>query len=260
MDRLAKQTRRYIVIDVSLIGVTLVVSILALWLGLASMVVLLVAGWFIVGLALMLVLYTRTQRKALGDYQRLTTHDVWAHWHYHQHEWKSITAKTDLLDRFARQATGWQPLLLRAARLYGMLAFFITYAVLIQQGLIAFAAALLAGTGVFLIFYRSAKRVEDVLRAPYPLHDNETSDVYIGTHGIVFPGSYILFTQPRLSIERISIEGAHPQQLHVGFVHAVSNQKIAFDLVLPIPIGEEDAAHTIRSRLSYLRAQSQAST
>src|SRR5258707_8190911 len=109
MDRLSKQTRRYIVLDVSLIGATLVVSLLALWLGLASAVVLLVAGWFIVGFALMLVLYTMTKRKALVDYQLLTSQDVWAHWQYHQHEWKSITENTDILALFARQAAGWQP-------------------------------------------------------------------------------------------------------------------------------------------------------
>jgi hypothetical protein len=257
MDRLTQQTRRYITLDLCLIGATLLISAAAMWLRLPTTVVFLVAGWLVIGLTLMIVLYTITKRKAQVDYQRLISQDVWAHWRYHEHEWKSITENAIITANMARQAAGWTPMLMRAARIYGFAVFVITFTVLLSYGLIALIAAFVTGVGIYLIFYRSAKRVEASLKTPYPLHDSETSDVYVGKNGIVFPGSFILFTQPRLNIENASIEGERPQRLRVAFVSDFSHKKVPFDLIVPIPLGYEAEASAIPLRIQNERAKPQ---
>lgn len=255
MDRLTLQTQRYITLDLCLIGATVLLSATAIWFGLPTTVVLFVAGWLVVGLMLMLVLYTVTKRKALADYERLISQDIWAHWQYHQNEWKSITDNAAIKANIARQAAGWRPMLMRAARIYGFVIFATTFVLLLSYGVIGLIAALLAGTGIYLIFYRSAKRVETSIKTPYPLHRSETADVYIGKNGVVFPGSLILFTQPQLNVAHVVLEGEEPQHLRIGFVSDYPSKKVPFDLIVPVPLGCEAEASVLPVRIQTERAK-----
>lgn len=249
MDRLKQQQRRYILQDLALFGAGVLAAALALRLGVPPTVAIVTAAPVLGALLLALLVYLLNGRKARAAYRRLTTQDVWAHWQYRQGEWRSITGDAAVRADLARQAAPWRPLLLRSAPLLGLALAAVVLANLATYGLAGVAAALVVGACIFLISYRSAARVVASLGAPYPLRDGEPDDVYIGARGAVFPGNMVLFGQPRLHIQRASVEGEHPAKLRLALLYDLPRQQIPYDLLLPVPLGREEEAGALAARI-----------
>jgi hypothetical protein len=257
MVRFKQRAQRYLVSDIGLLILTIALAAVAIVLGVPQLVVIVIAGWFVLAFLFMIALYQFAVMKAQKDYALLTSQNIWAHWTYRNDEWRAITENYSTKLRIKQQAASWRPSLLRGARLYGLIAFATTLMLLLSTGLLAIISATIVGFGIFLVFYRSAKRVELQQTEPYPLDGESDTDVYISKQGIAFPGSFILFTQPGIDIADISIEEQQPEVLRVHFIHHFAKSTIPFDLSLPIPLGYENEAALLKQRILVERERPQ---
>jgi hypothetical protein len=245
MSRFHELRRRYTIEDATLIGLVIVVSAIALAIGINPILVLIVGGIFIAYLVVLLVSYSLMVTKAVKNREVILSHDVWAHWEYDRETWMAFINNRAIQAEMNAQAAAWVPILRSNGIAIGLLVAVGLGILLRRYGWPGFVGASLLGLGFFGFMYRSALRTQRILAAPYPLTAADPTDVYIGAAGLGYPGNHVLFSQPKLSVVNARVDPGDPAILRIGTRYEFGKTTIAYDILVPVPPGKEQEASRV---------------